>query len=175
MTAVRLFRGEIVEELPDGKVADPFIMALVRHHAENEKDISDLLSFLRTSGFQTRHLAILLERLGRRIPLLASRVDLTTWDGDRMLRCREIAMPKGIRWRDGALSCDHMPLPDSITMSIEGRRLGNIISHPYLPPGLVINEFEQIGARWTVRFRTQDKRDVRRAARRSTHHQGETS
>ena len=170
---MRLFRGELVEDLPDGKVADPFVMALVRYHARSPQDEADLLAFLRAPGFQKVHLEMLLKRLGPCLPLLASRIEVTTWEGGRMLKCNALSLPNGVRWRDGTMSCDNNPLPDSVAVSIEGRRLGDVIQHPYLPAHLVIDWFEQAGARWSVRFRAQTKRDARQATRRNERNGGQ--
>lgn len=166
MSAYRLFRGEIVEELPDGKVVDPFLMALVRHHSATPDDEAELLSFLRTNGFRLRHLEILLKRFGNRIPLLASRLDVTTWEGDRMLRCTNLATTKGnLHWSQAMLRCDHHPIPESIAPSMRHRRLGEVVEHPYMPPDLVIGTFEQVGARWTVQFEALGRKAHRKAAR----------
>lgn len=156
----------MVEEIGGGNHADPFLMTLIRHHSETPEDVDELVSFCRHQGFHIRHLEILLKRFGRRIPLMATRVSTTTWSGERMLRCTDLIMQAGgLRWHGGLLMSEGHPIPESVANAVRGRTLGEVIEHPYMPQGLVIDAFEQDGDRWTMRFKALTRKGARQEAR----------
>lgn len=135
-----LYRDTIVERYEDRWV-DPFLLALIRHHAESGEDRRDILEYC-LLPVHTEQLDILLRHIGSGMPLLAHG-EMTTdvWEDGKVLTARMNLGDDGeIWWSRRMITLHGYALPQTVAGGAVGRTVREIVTHPYIPEDLVINE-----------------------------------
>jgi len=152
----RTFRGHIVEQMADGRMVDPVIMAMTRHHAETDEERSHIIEFCSVQGFDVRHLNILLLNMGRRTPFLGLNVMVRAQEDGRMVTCTT-KLNDSLFWSDNRLKCDDSVLPETIRTTMRGKGLGHLVEHPYLPKDLPLASITQGKTHWVAMFNVNRK------------------
>lgn len=141
--------------MEDGGLLDPVLFAIVRHHADSEEDRVDLVEFMRTGVVGVAQLRILLRHLGNRRPLLMDGFSTSTTAGRlpgrsgaklRNATCTMSLDNGRASWAQGRLTVNRLKLPETVLSNLDGRPLGDVVDHPYLPGDLVITEARTLRA-----------------------------
>lgn len=142
MTYYKRVDGIIVDDRSNAMV-DPVISHLIRYHCNEWNEEEDLVEFLSCS-VQKPQLNVLLRNIGKKEELLVDAMDIdnkrtqsnpliTCWidfEGNRRIRWHS---EEGLTFAKGAI-------PLTVLECLVGQRLNMLITHPYLPPDLLISQ-----------------------------------
>lgn len=141
--------------MEDGGMLDPVLFAVIHHHADSKDDRLDLIEFVRTGVTGIDQLRVLLKHLGNRRPLLMDAFSTGTTAGRlpgrggaklRNATCTMSLDHGRVCWGQGRLTVNRMKLPETVLSNLDGRPLGDVVDHPYLPGDLVIAEARALRA-----------------------------
>jgi hypothetical protein len=142
-------------QLADGGLIDPIMLAIIHHHADTEEDRFDLVDFARTGINGIDQLRIMLKHLGNRRRLLMDAFSSQTSNGRlpgrngsrlRNVDCTVSLNHGRVRWGQGILTLNHLSVPATIMATLEGRPITDVVDHPYLGGGMLVQEVRALGS-----------------------------
>lgn len=113
--------------MSDTYETDFFLKGMILHHAKTKKQRADLLEFLRTCPTKEQ-INILLKNIGIKKAGLFDNIHIYV-EKDK-INCTSTVI-EDIRWYSNRLAIDDYILPDMIFLSLENKKLNQIIYHPY--------------------------------------------
>lgn len=160
MTYVR-HDNAIVEELPDGVLVDPFLMCVIRHHADTEEERADMLRMCCGQSVSKDQLAVLLKYMGNGQPLLMQSIGSTSKKGNKVFSCRLSMRDGNLHWDGDRLSVRLQKLPETVMSAMVGRPLKDVIAHPYYPQDLEIASVKERDQGWMLELTIPTRQEAK--------------
>lgn len=143
----RMVQGHLFDEF-HGVLVDPFLLALIRHHTDAQKEQTDIVRFC-SSPFDTEQLSILL-------PLLESKRNILDVELTKLANSQGIAVKidfGDIWWHPkGEIVFVGRP-PDVILSALPGRPVSDVLEHPYVPRDMIVDGVSEGGGLWKIHVR----------------------
>lgn len=142
---------EWISEMHHDLRLDSILATMLRHHTGSVEEFDDAVEFCR-SPFETRQLEILFRHMGAGLPLQTRYIKVDRKRGDTELRAY-IHLSPDVMWNSGQFFVSGAILPETLALALVGRQLSDLLTHDYLPDGLIIGRIvrENGGNRWVVR------------------------
>lgn len=154
------FHGAVVTPFRHMHV-DPVLLTLARHHAATDDEVHAILDFVSCAAIEMRQFAIMLTNIGRRRMPLVDGIEVSNYASDTMLSNMTFAS-HGMRWIGGRISLRQDMPPHTVVAALEGRRLGDLVEHPYLPRDVRIGTPVARDDGWSVGIQADARMPLRR-------------
>jgi hypothetical protein len=154
------FHGAVVTPFRHMHV-DPVLLTLARHHAATDDEVHAILDFVSCAAVEMRQFAILLANIGRRRMPLVEGIEVSSYASDTMLSNMAFAS-HGMKWIGGRISLSRDMPPDTVVAALEGRRLDDLVAHPYLPGDVRIGTIAARDGGWSVGIQADARMPLRR-------------
>lgn len=147
--------GLVTETLGDIRI-DGALAQMLRHHTSTGDEFDDAVRFCQ-EPFTQSQLDLLLKRMGPGLPIAVDTVHVERKNRSKVLRC-DMRLSLHIRWTSGRVLVSTCHLPETMAIAAVGRPLADVVSHPYLPVGLVVGSVEEQYGMWVLQPSATERR-----------------